>query len=97
MGLMGGLATAAYFDLLIRACPKGLHGTAMMLGSSVWVLSGELGNVAGSHLYSIAGFPACAWATAAVYACLLPVLAFVPKHLTATREGEVGVEMTVAA
>jgi len=96
MGLMGGLATAAYFDLLIRACPPGLHGTAMMLGSSAWVLSGQLGNLAGAHLYNFAGFAPCAWATAGVYACLIPTLLFVPKHLTATRDGQVGQAMIVA-
>jgi hypothetical protein len=52
-------------------------------------LSAEVGNVAGSHLYNVAGFAPCAWATAAVYACLLPVLAFVPRHLTANRDGEI--------
>lgn len=89
MGLMGGPATAAYFDLLIRACPKGLQGAVMMLGSSVWVLSGELGNVAGSSLYDkFHSFAPCAWATVVVYACLIPVFAFVPKHLTARRDGE---------
>jgi len=90
MGLMGGPATAAYFDLLIRACPSGLQGTAMMLGASVWLLSAELGNVAGAVLYDhYHRFAPCAWATFFVYACLIPVLYFVPKHLTATQEGEV--------
>jgi len=88
MGLMGGFATAAYFDLLIRACTPGLQGTAMMLGSSVWVLSAELGNVAGAKIYAVGGFPPCAYATVLVYACLLPILLFVPKRLTATRDGE---------
>ena len=90
MGLMGGLATAAYFDLLIRACPKGLHGTVMMMGASVWTLSGELGNLAGSKLFSAFGsFAPCAWATAIVYSLLIPVFACVPKHLTRQRDGEV--------
>ena len=89
MGLMGGLATAAYYDLLIRACPPGLQGAAMMLGASAWTLSGELGNVAGAKIFAWGGFAPCAWATAIVYAFLIPVLALVPKHLTATRDGEV--------
>jgi len=98
MGLMGGLATAAYFGLLIRACPPGLHGTAMMLGASAWALSDQLGNVAGSHIFAATGkFALCAWATAGVYACLLPMLLLLPKHLTATKDGEVSPEMRVAA
>jgi len=34
MGLMGGMATAAYFDLAVRSCPPGLQGTLMMLVSA---------------------------------------------------------------
>src|SRR5208283_1154559 len=74
MGLMGGFATAAYFDLLMRSCPAGLQGAAMLLGSGVFALSDRLGNVAGASLYSWHGFTACAWSTAIVYAFMLPVL-----------------------
>ena len=88
MGLMGGFATAAYFDLLMRSCPSGLQGAAMLLGSGMVVLSDRLGDMAGASLYAWHGFTACAWATAIVYACMLPVLCFVPKHLTATKDGE---------
>lgn len=88
MGLMGGFATAAYFDLLIRACPPGLRGTAMMLGSSVWVLANELGNLAGAVIFKQGGFAPCAYATVAVYSCLLPILLLVPRFLTDTRDGE---------
>ncbi len=89
MGVMGGPATAAYFDLLIRACPKGLHGTAMMLGSGAWALSAELGNVAGASLFDhFHSFAPCAWATVLVYACLIPVMCFVPRELTLRRDGE---------
>ena len=89
MGLMGGFATAAYFDLLMRSCPSGLQGAAMLLGSGMFVLSDKLGDMAGASLYSWHGFTACAWATAAVYACMLPILLLVPKRLTATKDGEV--------
>jgi MFS family permease len=88
MGLMGGFATAAYFDLLIRACPSGLQGTAMLLGAAIWALSDALGNIAGAYLQKVGGFSLCAWTTFAVYACLLPVLLLVPRHLTATRDGQ---------
>lgn len=39
MGLMGGMATASYFDLAVRSCPPGLQGTLMMLVSagSCWL------------------------------------------------------------
>src|SRR5207237_1796829 len=31
IGLMGGMATAAYIDLAMRSCPSGLQGTLMMM------------------------------------------------------------------
>src|SRR5260370_7231563 len=31
LGLMGGVATAAYLDLIIRSCPQGLQGTTPLL------------------------------------------------------------------
>ena len=33
-GLFGGFATAAYIDLIMRSCPKGLEGTAMMVANT---------------------------------------------------------------
>ena len=36
-GLMGGVATAAYLDLIIRSCPKGLEGTVLMASSALYV------------------------------------------------------------
>ena len=37
MGLMGGIATAAYLDLLIRSCPRGLQGTTLMLSTGLYL------------------------------------------------------------
>ena len=31
IGLMGGVATAAYLDLIIRSSPRGLEGTTLMM------------------------------------------------------------------
>ena len=39
MGLMGGLASAAYVDLAIRSCPEGLQATMMMLVITVYWIS----------------------------------------------------------
>ena len=39
IGLMGGIATAAYIDLAMRSCPPGLQGTLMMLVDGVLLLS----------------------------------------------------------
>ena len=47
-GLFGGFATAAYIDLIMRSCPKGLEGTAMMLANtSMFAIAGNVGNLLG--------------------------------------------------
>ena len=40
IGLLGGISTAAYTDLLIRSCPPGLEGTTMMLAGGLYFISG---------------------------------------------------------
>jgi MFS family permease len=89
-GLSGGFATAAYLDLIMRSCPKGLEGTAMMVAqTSAFALAGSSGNLLGSWIYSKGGF---AWAviiTTLATALIVPVLRAVPPELTATKDGEV--------
>jgi len=89
IGLMGGVATAAYLDLIIRSCPPGLQGTTLMMSVGLnWVAS-RFGDVLGTRLYdSYGGFTACVIAITIVYALILPVLLLVPKHLIATADGE---------
>ena len=88
MGLMGGVATAAYMDLLIRSCPKGLEGTLMMLSWSMYALAQNFSNLLGTNLYEHhGGFVACVLATTFVYALVLPMLLFVPKALIADPDG----------
>jgi MFS family permease len=88
-GLSGGFATAAYIDLIMRSCPKGLEGTAMMVSqTSAFALAGNSGNLLGSWIYSKGGF---AWAviiTTLATALIVPVLRAIPPELTATRDGE---------
>jgi hypothetical protein len=87
IGLTGGIATAAYMDLLIRSCPKGLEGTMMMMCWSMYTVAVNIGNLWGTNLYEHGGFVTCVVATTIVYALILPVLAFVPKNLIATADG----------
>ncbi len=89
IGLIGGLATAAYMDLLIRSCPKGLEGTMMMMAWSLYALSVNGGNLLGTHLYERGGFVLCVVATTIVYALILPTLALVPRRLIATADGDI--------
>ncbi|RDK06776.1 MFS transporter [Cupriavidus lacunae] len=96
IGLMGGVATAAYFDLAMRACPPGLQGTLMMLVDGVLALSARAGDLLGSWIYNSSptyGFTYCVIATTAVYALILPLIPLTPKALIATRDGEANPEV----
>ncbi|WP_416052290.1 MFS transporter [Cupriavidus basilensis] len=91
IGLMGGVATAAYLDLAMRSCPPGLQGTLMMLVDGVLALSARAGDLLGSWIYNSSpthGFTYCVIATTAVYALILPLIPLTPKELIATRDGE---------
>jgi len=93
IGLMGGIATASYYDLAVRSCPPGLQGTLMMAVEAVVYLSLRTSDKLGAVIYDANpeyGFLYCVIAITAVYASILPVvLLLVPKHITATADGEV--------
>jgi Na+/melibiose symporter-like transporter len=89
IGLMGGVATAAYLDLIIRSCPRGLQGTTLMMSNGLLFIVSRFGDVLGTSLYDhYGGFTACVIAITLVYALILPALLLVPPHLVATRDGE---------
>ncbi|MFO1108903.1 MAG: MFS transporter [Bradyrhizobium sp.] len=90
IGLMGGIATGAYLDLIIRSCPTGLQGTTLMLSSSLYFVVSRFGDVLGTHLYDhFGGFNVCVIAITAVYALILPALLLVPGDLVATADGAI--------
>ncbi len=87
IGLMGGVATAAYLDLIIRSCPRGLQGTMLMLAGSVSFIAIRFGDVLGTFLYDHYGsFTVCVIAITVAYALILLVLPLVPKDLIATHD-----------
>ena len=92
IGLMGGVATAAYMDLMIRSCPRGLQGTILMMSVGLYYLVSRFGDVLGTALYDhfggVNGFRVCVLAITIVYASILPVLLVVPRRLTATADGQ---------
>ncbi len=91
IGMMGGVATAAYFDLAIRSCPPGLQGTLMMLVDGVYVLAQRGSDLLGSRIYNSSpthGFLYCVIAITIVYSLILPVILLVPKELIATSDGQ---------
>jgi hypothetical protein len=90
IGLLGGVSSAAYIDLLIRSCPRGLQGTVMMMSGSLFYIASRFGDVLGTNLYDrYHGFTVCVVAITIVYALILPVLLLVPKRLIETSDGEV--------
>src|SRR5215475_8193386 len=91
IGLMGGIATGAYTDLIIRSCPRGLQGTTLMLANSLYFVVSRFGDVLGTHLYDRYGnFAVCVISITIVYALILPALLLVPKHLIATADQPTG-------
>ena len=98
MGLLGGVATAAYMDLLIRSCPKGLQGTVLMAAAGLYSIDVRFGDVLGTNLYDHFGsFTVCVIAITVTYAAILPVLLLVPRSLIDTADGEAPVEELPAA
>ena len=96
IGLLGGVATAAYYDLAMRSCPPGLQGTLMMAVDGMYLLAYRGGDVLGSAIYNSSpkyGFLYCVIATTAVYALILPLILLVPRELIATADGEPNPEL----
>jgi len=91
IGMLGGIAAGAIYDLAMRSCPPGMQGTLMMMIESAEQLSYRGGDLLGSTLYNASpsnGFLYCMLATTGVYACMLPVILMVPRDLLATADGE---------
>jgi Na+/melibiose symporter-like transporter len=96
-GLTGGVATAAYFDLIIRSCPKGLQGTVLMAAAGLTSIDARFGDVLGTWLYEhFGGFGVCVIAITVVYALILPVLLLIPKNLIATADGQTALDALAA-
>jgi len=80
IGLMGGLATAAYLALIMRAAPLGLQGTMMMSASAAYFVATRFGDVLASALYDCFGdFTVCVVLCTAIYASIFFLLPRSPK------------------
>jgi MFS family permease len=91
MGLVSGAAYATLYDVAMRACPPGLHGTLMMAVTGASSLGWRAGDTFGVWLYQSVGAHGFAWACAATGASsVLSAVAmlFVPGQLRATADGE---------
>jgi Na+/melibiose symporter-like transporter len=89
IGLMGGIATGAYMDLIMRSCPRGLQGTMLMMSSSLFFVISRFGDILGTTLYDrYGGFTVCVIAITLVYALILPTLLLIPQSLIAFADGQ---------
>jgi Na+/melibiose symporter-like transporter len=89
IGLMGGIATGAYMDLIMRSCPRGLQGTMLMMSSSLFFAISRFGDILGTTLYDrYGGFTVCVIAITLVYALILPTLLLIPRSLIAFADGQ---------
>lgn len=87
LGLLGGVGQAAFTDLAMRSCPKGLEGTMMMLFLSLYWVSTRFGDLWGADLYEHhGGFDTAIWATIGVYAAIVPIIFLVPKAIKAGKD-----------
>ncbi len=99
IGMLGGIAAGALFDLSMRSCPPGMQGTLMMMVEGAGMLSTRGGDLLGSAIYDSSpdnGFLYCVILTVSVYALMLPVILLIPKALLATTDGEANPEANAA-
>ena len=93
VSVLVGLPTAfghiALFDLLRRACPRDLEGTAITLSYSALALAAGAGDVLGAWMYAHAGFATALVADALANAAVLPLLTTLPVGLIERCDGDV--------
>src|SRR5262249_899212 len=78
------IATVAYLDLVIRACPRGMQGTVLMAFYCLENIASRSGDVLGTRLFDYwGGFPICVAATVTTTVLIIPLLFLVPNHLVA--------------
>jgi predicted MFS family arabinose efflux permease len=83
IGLMGGAATAAYLDLIIRSAPPGLQGSTLMMATGLYYIAARLGDIVGTAAFDMAGsFVPCVVLITATYALIMPMLATIDPRLT---------------
>ena len=91
IGLMGGIATAAYLRSGHEVLSAGLAGNLDDAGGRRIRAVYPWWRPVGLRIYNSSpthGFLYCVIATTAVYALILPLILLVPKELIATADGE---------
>jgi MFS family permease len=91
MGLVSGAAYATLYDVAMRSCPPGLHGTLMMAATGANNLGWRAGDTFGVWLYQTGGahgFLWCCIATAASTLFSAVAMYAIPVNLRATPDGQ---------
>lgn len=87
IGLMGGFATAAYLDLIIRSSPQGFEGTILMMSASLYFISSRFGDLIGAEIYGrYQNFTLCVIAITLTYFLILPLIFLIPKDILVARD-----------
>ena len=74
VGLATGLGNVAVFDLLLRACPKGMEGSATMLGYAALAAADVCADLLGAWIYDRHGFVPCVVLDVVATLCILPLM-----------------------
>jgi len=83
-GFTSAIATAAYLDLVIRICPRGMQGTVLMAFYCLENFASRFGDVLGTRMFDYwGGFRVCVAATMVTTALIIPLLFLIPKELVA--------------
>ena len=86
IGLSGGMATAAYLDLIIRSCPRGLQGTMVMMSGGLYFVATRFGDIVGTHLYAhFDSFKPCVFLMTSTYALIPLLLLAIPHNISRRR------------
>lgn len=82
------IALCAFNDLLIRCCPTDLEGAAFLFVGACSTLAADTSSIFGAWLYEKGGFGLALGVSTVATGAIFCVLPFIPKIITAHREGE---------
>ncbi len=96
-GVSLSVALCSFNDLLIRCCPPELEGAAFLFVGAASAIAADTSDLFGSWLFEKGGFTLALTVSTIFTALIFVVLPFVPRAITAPREGERLTEAIVPA
>jgi MFS family permease len=89
-GVVAGVASTVFWDLLMRSAPKGLEGTAVTLGNAVISVFTTISGLYGAYLYQRGYFVPSVWANTVLYLLMVPMLLLIPRWVTTSHDSGEG-------